>query len=197
MSVRQLRFVPGDEPSPGSLDWGFLPLRWHVPIAIRRASSWLLRDRGSRRVATAFSRKGGGLFAVAALSFAAGHLLPELPAFDTPPIYPPERCLRVVEVVRLALVPNEDPGPILLMQTAWSSSGHPLNSRPGTEDPCWASETTLPVPPIKNVVFRRQGGVLVPSVQPGDRHAPFFHISSGTHEPLEGRSSLQTAPEAT
>ena len=104
---------------PGPWTGVFFPFAGTSPLPSDAPPRGSLRDRGSRRVATAFSRKGGGLFAVAALSFAAGHLLPELPAFDTPPIYPPERCLRVVEVVRLALVPNEDPGPILLMQTAW------------------------------------------------------------------------------
>lgn len=143
-----------------------------------RFLDWQFRERPASSLDRVV-RRGGGLAVVAGLSFVAGWFLPEFRAVDDSSNHAFERCLVVVEVVRLAFRPTETPGPVLLVQTARYPGTPALPASSADENRCDASERVLPVPPVAHVPFRRNGAVFVPSAHPGGRPSNRRSMPSG------------------
>ena len=131
---------------------------------VRSVTSWLIRERPVPALDRVV-RRGGGLLVLTALAVFSGWSMTKMPRGDGPD-YPAEHCLRVTGVVRLATGRPEVPGPFLLVQTAWAGVASQQGPWPRVFD-CDASERTLPVPPLRNRIFRRRGAVfdLTPSPQ--------------------------------
>ena len=155
----------------------------------------LLRDRPG----PAFDRlvrRGGGLCVLTALSVFAGWNLPEFPVTDNRSAYPAERCLVVVGVARFAVPRTVGAAPLLLVQTAWLEGESPLVSSSLDAAVCDASERVLPVPPIANLLFRREGAVFVPSPLRSIRIRS-FHPPPAFRLRTEGPSPAPLSPEET
>ena len=167
--------------------------------AVRRrvgsVRSWLLRERQAPAF-DRFVRRGAGLLVLAVLAFLAGSSLPEFPVADDAPKYPGERCLVVVGVARLAVPGPAGAAPLMLVQTAWLEARSQPDSSSFDAAICEASDRVLPIPPIANLPFRREGAVFVPSAFPAIPMRPFFP-PSGFRLHTGGPSRAALAPEQT
>ena len=167
--------------------------------AVRRrvgsVRSWLLRERRAP-VFDRFVRRGAGLLVLAVLAFLAGWNFPELPVADDGLQYPTERCLVVVGVARFAVPGTAGAAPLMLVQTAWLEARSQPDSSSFDAAICEASERVLPIPPIANLPFRREGAVFVPSAFPAIPMRPFV-LPSGFRLHTGGPSRAALAPEQT
>jgi len=160
-----------------------------------RFLAWLLRERPAPAI-DRLVRRGGGLLFVTALSAFAGWNLPEFPFADDGLQYPGERCLVVVGVARVAVPGTAGAAPLMLVQTAWLEGASQSDSSSVDAAICDASERVLPIPPIANLLFRREGAVFVPSAFPVIPMSPFFP-PSGFRLHTGGPSRASLAPEQT
>ena len=162
---------------------------------LRSVTSRLNRERHAP-VFDRFVRRAGGLFALAVLAFLAGWTLPELPVADDAPKYPAERCLVVVGVARFSVPGTAGAAPLMLVQTAWLEGESPLAASSVHAAICDASERVLPIPPIANLLFRREGPVFVPSALPTIPMRSFLP-PSGFRLHTAGPAPAPLAPEQT
>ena len=124
--------------------------------------AWLLRERESTSAMHGFLRRGGGLFAIATLSLLAGWLLPDLATLRAHLGDAPGGCFRIAWVARITTGEPEEPGPILLIQTAWRSAG--VWCRP--RGPLPRERSPAPAPALEGQHLRDPGRVLRPLVKP-------------------------------
>ena len=159
----------------------------------RSTFAWLLRERESTSVMHGFLRRGGGLFAIATLSLLAGWLLPDVATLRAHFGDPSWGCFRIAWVARITTSVPEEPGPILLIQTAWTRDVPESGAH--HDDPCRASEVLLPLPPLKDSIYATRDGVFVPLVKPGDRPMPRLPVPPELCQRPSARSSSQGARE--
>ena len=157
------------------------------------AMSWLRRERNAPAL-DRFVRRGGGLFVLVALSFLAGWLLPDPRTVRAFLHDSEEPCLRIVWVARITTGGSGEPGPILLVQTAWTRDAR--ESPRKDEDPCRSSKVLLRLPPADDSLYHRRDGLLVPLRELPGREPPRLPIPpelclSGGH----GRPGLTTCQE--
>ena len=135
--------------------------------------SWLLRGWHAPSL-DRFLRRGGGLVVLAALSFAAGWLLPDpatLRAYLDDTSAP---CFRIAWVARITTGEAGEPGPILLVQTEWNRDmTAPVG---GAANSCRSSNVRLRLPPVTESIYRREDGRLVPVGEFARRRSPRLPI---------------------
>ena len=155
--------------------------------------AWLLRERESTSAMHGFLRRGGGLFAIATLSLLAGWLLPDIATLRAHLGDAPGGCFRIAWVPRITTGVPEEPGPILLIQTAWTRDVPESGAH--DEDACRASEVLLALPPLKDSISATLDGVFVPLVKPGDRPMPRLPVPPELCQRPSARSSSQGTRE--
>ena len=102
-------------------------------------------------------RRGGNLLVLAALSFIAGWLIPDLRTLRTSLDGP---CFRIAWVARITTGASGELGPMLLVQTEWTRDG--ARPGPGRGDACTATNVLLRLPPTPESLYRHQDGSFVP-----------------------------------
>lgn len=151
--------------------------------------AWTARERECAHPVDVLVRRGGGLAAIAALSFIAGWLVPDPATLRDYLADASDPCFRIAWVVRVKTGEPEEPGPILLVQTAWTRDVPESGS--ADQDPCRASRVLLQLPPLEHSVYARQGGLLVPRLAPGDRPVPRITLPTELSQQPRTRSAPQ------
>ena len=119
-------------------------------------------------------------------------LLPVFAALILTPAKTTPRRHRVL-AARVTTGEPEAPGPILLIQTAWTRDVPESGAH--DEDACRASEVLLALPPLKDRIYATGDGVFVPLVKPGDRPTPRLPVPPELCQRPSARSSSQGARE--
>ena len=189
MSAKEPRPAPGAPPRPARAHRALSRLCGVLVAPVRSASVWLLWTSDSAPVLDRLVRRGGGLFAIATLSFLAGWLLPDLAILRARFGDAPGGCFRIAWVARITTGVPEEPGPILLIQTAWTRDVPESGAH--HDDPCRASEVLLALPPLKDRIYATRDGVFVALVKPLDGPTPRLPVPAELCQRPTRRSSSE------